>query len=405
MLEYNFHSNFHHYFDRSENLNIFFSFNFINYLRLVAKLPIKFLNENVSALNDKFDINLYLESEDTVYGKVYIKKFDELSKISLFENSEISTFIGKVNVSGLKGTYRVSAQINYKYDLYDYVNEKIQDDNVPDNLKTLLYNLKLIMDQSFAYYEYNSPSIINTYKFESDLISFDKKKIYLSSLYDIYDTEINISEYNNFVTAYSELKKIFYNGDVPLTKYIDDKIYSLNGDVDKTNYLNSILRLLQNNDIAVDYKQMCYEQNIFKVIQDLERQKYKKNLSYETLSTSLTTTVCDNNLFAIQNNVKELEGSDILFVANFYNNIPEFTENEFWKDDITKIPIYLLDILSKCKIFYLSDIDKISASMSWRQLTNLELDSLNSGKYLCKINSDKSYVNDYLIENYFILVK
>lgn len=405
MLNYTYNSNFHYYFDRNHNLNVFFCFNFINYLRLVVKIPSKFLGQNIDFLNSLFDINLFLESEDGVYDKVYIKKFDEVSKVSASLNQEVTTFYGKVNVANLKGSQRISVSINYKYDFYDFITQRLQDDTLNDTIKSALLNLKLIIDQTFAYYEYNTPSIVNQINFESEKINFDRKKIYLSSLYDIYNLNINNEEYVNFLSGSSETKKITYDGEVPITKFIDMREYSLNGEIDKINYEKSILRLLQNSDVILDYKEMCYEQNLYKVVEDLERQKYKIRPSYEVLTTSLTTTVCDNNLFAIENNVKELQGSDILYVANFYNNVNGFLENEFWKEDLTKIPVYLIDIFAKTKIYYLNAVDKYSMNMTWLQLTNEALENLEPGNYLCKINSDKDYINDYLIENYFILVK
>jgi hypothetical protein len=42
---------------------------------------------------------------------------------------------------------------------------------------------------------------------------------------------------------------------------------------------------------------------------------------------------------------------------------------------------------------------------TWEPLTKESLNLLNNGRYLCMISADKDYINDEIIENYFILEK
>ena len=46
-----------------------------------------------------------------------------------------------------------------------------------------------------------------------------------------------------------------------------------------------------------------------------------------------------------------------------------------------------------------------SLNEDWRQLTKEELTNLSSGRYLCMISVDKPYIQNSIIENYFVLEK
>ena len=97
--------------------------------------------------------------------------------------------------------------------------------------------------------------------------------------------------------------------------------------------------------------------------------------------------------------------SDVLYLTAFLSNFDIIDINEYWSSDIKLLPVYLLEILTNYKVYYIKELNDQSLNEDWRQLTKEELTNLNSGRYLCMISVDKPYIQNSIIENYFVLEK
>ena len=115
---------------------------------------------------------------------------------------------------------------------------------------------------------------------------------------------------------------------------------------------------------------------------------------------------CDNNLFNdLPQNTKKLNDSDLLLLSHCFNNISNLEISDFWANDITLLPVYILDVMSKYSIYYLKNIDEESMRQTWSLLNREEINNLQQGNYLCKISTNEELLYDSLLENYFILNK
>ena len=402
---------FNYFFTIDKKIAVFFSVNFIEILRSKTEIPEDFIKENIDFLKNQYNIKLFLTDKNNKYTE----SFDFLTTIELFRNSQFITYYATLDISNLTGKYKIIGNIEYSYSFYDYVSIQADNEELKLEDQSKFIKLKLIMDQNNVFFTHSAKNNMNIYSFESDLISFNKNIPHVSN-FNFINTKfteiVPYDEYRNFINDVSLIKGTTYDGNLPVT-YFSNNIeeYALDFNLttktgDQSKYQTVMMNLLQNDSNSLDYKEFSSIQNIF--LSKSEKNARKQAVpSYTKLNNNLESLACDNNVFTtpISSKTSYFKDSEILLIANYFNNIKDFKIDDFWKDDSSLIPVYLLDIFSTYKVYYLNSINPKSMSNSWTNLTNSELENLNPGKYLFKVHSEKDFVNPYLIENYFLLVK
>lgn len=403
-----FNTPFHYYFDRDDNLNCYISFSIKEFLKTYSSFP-EIYDDPVFSSN----ILNYLEFKfllQTIEGKII--KAENIEFLNIFDNTNIITFFSKFKNTTIPQNFLVKVVVKFRDGFYDYL-AKIANDEIANPLlilpagdtKIFSKTLKLNFDKKFTNF-YKPTNESSQYEFISDYIKSVDRRVKVSNLYDIYSSRINYENYFEFLTAKEEEKKEFYNGRVPITSYIKDKnINYLNfnlrektGELDK--HLDLSISLLDNLKNRMDYKKLSFSNNIF--INDTRKIDRTTLLPNDTIS-SLQSNSCENEIMKADR--QELLDSDMLYITTFLSNFDIIDINEYWANNIKVIPVYLLEILTNYNIYYLSNIDEQNLHETWKQLTKEELLQLNTGKYLCMIRADKPYIQNSIIENYFILEK
>ena len=402
---------FHFYFDRNDDFNCYMSFNIIEFLKFNSQFPEIYDNDEFAFyIKNSLKFNFYLQNND---NKNF--EFDHYETVKLFESDEVITFFLHSETKKLVGKYLVKCLVTFEDGFYEYLVNSL-DGKIDGPLfglteskfQILAKEIKVILDKKNT----NQKGICNlqrTYEFFSDYINFEKKEIKVSNLYEIFSKILSVKSFNDFITLKETSKQTIYNGTVPITSYIKDT-KSLDLDFklkDKTgsisNHLDLSISLLNNLKNKLDYKQAGFIENIFlpeKIVRQVPRTEIKP---YETI-LSVQSDACDNSLF-IKPVIKELLDSDIILMATFLNNFGIIDINEYWVDNIPLLPVYLIEILTKYNIFYLKEINESSMYETWLPLTKDILNNLGADRYLCMISVDKMYIQNSLIENYFILEK
>lgn len=401
-----YYDNFSYYFDRGQNLNVIFSFNFYKFiLDNVPNSTIDFALLN----KDKYSIKVFLTKENQF--KNYIELFDSYTKVNLTTTPFfVDTYFCSKRVSNLSGNYRVMVKISYGSIESDYLNYEIplsiQNSSKLNNLK---YE-KIVNEPKYAFFEQKSNNVENQYIFMSEDININLKDKYIYNLYDIYSNNITYDNLSNYLSSLEESRGIKYDGSLTSNNYYDQEQKPLdfnfiNNSGDKTNYINLVTKIFQNSLQEKQYKEICYSNNLFIQTSKNDRNRKESIKSYEVLAGSLTSTACENDLFNEYSKKSEILSSDILMLSFCYDNIYNLSINDFWKDDITLLPVYVLDVKTKYKMYYMSSLLPDSMTQNWNLLDRTTLENLTSGNYLCKIVNDEIYLTNLLMENYFILNK
>jgi hypothetical protein len=410
-LNTQFNTIFHHYFDRGDNLNCYVSFNFINFIKSSSEFPEIYDDANfLSKILEQVQFRFYLQNENATN----IKEIKNISRYRIFPDQPIITFFLRHDVKQIKGNYQIRCLINFEDQFYKFINE------VPPNeacvyfnlseyqYSTIISDLKLIIEKKFIN-QFQPSNLAQTYEFYSDYIKIVDKSIKVSNLFDIYRNIITFEAYDNFIRQKELEKQYTYDSILPITKYIkDQKIYDLIfGLKTKTgnlnNYLDLSLSLLFNSLNRSDYKKTSSLENIF--LENIVQTKpNKKAINPYDFISSLQSTACETSIFSALD-IEKFKESDILYIATFLENYDFLRVDDFWTSDYKNMPVYLLDIATKYNVYYLSKINDDSMYETWEPLTKESLNLLNNGRYLCMISADKDYINNEIIENYFILEK
>jgi hypothetical protein len=401
-----YYDNFSYYFDRGQNLNVIFSFNFYKFiLDNVPNSTIDFALLN----KDRYSIKVFLTKENQF--KNYIELFDSYTKVNLTTTPFfVDTYFCSKRVSNLSGNYRVMVKISYGSIESDYLNYEIplsiQNSSKLNNLK---YE-KIINEPKYAFFEQKSNNVENQYMFMSEDININLKDKYIYNLYDIYSNNITYNNLSSYLSSLEVNRGIKYDGSLTTNNYYDQEQKPLdfnfiNNSGDKTNYTNLVTKIFQNSLQEKQYKEICYSNNLFIQTSKNDRNRKESIKSYEVLAGSLTSTACENDLFNEYSKKSEILSSDILMLSFYYDNIYNLSINDFWKDDITLLPVYVLDVKTKYKMYYMSSLLPDSMTQNWNLLDRTTLENLTSGNYLCKIVNDEIYLTNLLMENYFILNK
>lgn len=408
-----FYDNFHYYFDRNKFLNIYFSFNFIELLKTLSSIPRGFVEKYKEFFIQNYSINLFLYDLDNKF----IKNINIKEKFNLFEDVDLDTYNAVVDSSDLKGKYKIVGVLNFNQSFYDYVLIKSREITASVEDKNYFNKLKIILNESKFSYTNSKAQIGSKYSFESGEIDFNTASFYASNLYEIYKRKIKIETYSRFIEKLSLEKGVEYDGNIPLTKYIaaKQKEYeeiNLNFNLiektgDRSSYQNLLMAVLQDVESPFNYKEFSSLQNIYVVDGSKERKKTQSIQTYEKLNDNLQSLVCDNNIFSQtrESVLRDFKDSEVLLLATYINNVKDLEIDNFWREDFTLIPIYIIDIMTNYNVYFLESINKNSMSDNWKLLTREEIQNLKSGKYLCKIIPTQQYINKFLIENYFVLVK
>ena len=396
-----FNSEFHFYFDRDDFFNCYVSFNFLEFIKHNSEYPSIYDNEQfINTIKNNVKFNFYL------FDSTNIIKFDEISQIQLFENSNIITFLLRKNKKSLDSSYAVVCNIEFYDYLYQYITSEYSEFlGISEYQYSIFKNdLKSIIEKRYIN-SYMPSDPKRTYQFSSDFISFQTTEDKISNLYDIFSNNILLNNFKDFILSNETSRNITYNGNVPLTKHIkyNKEVKTLLYDYKEQvgnleDYLQASIGLLSNYN-RYDYKQIDFLNSIYLLTDDLKK-KEESIKSYETI-TSIQSTACENKIFN-QIQANELVDSDILYICNFLDNF-NIDLNQFWVEDYKKLPVYLLEVMTRYNIYFLEKINESSMSETWSLLTNEKLNNLNAGKYLCMISTQNSDVQKNLIENYFIL--
>lgn len=411
-----FNSPFHFYFDRNENFNCFVTFNVYEFLKNYSTYPqIYDIEEFYRQVLSSFNIEFYLLLEDKDSIRLHTEQLIKISDtqiVDLFNNNKLKTYLLNFDARSINRNYRVKGKISFSDKIYSYIQQFLQG-NVTNTLfaddkKTFLdiANTFRNAHEKKYYNTFNSFIPNSTHEFYSEVINFSKKSIKVSNLYEIFAPFINRDTLRNFIKTSETVKNVTYDGNLPINSYILDKqFYSLNYDVGKKvgnpeNYLKLSMSLLDNSKNRTDYKRYSYENNLFLVNDVTKRKSNETQKTYEYIS-AVQSTACENSITK-NSTVPELLGSDVLLTSTFLDNYPILNFNEYWIGEPNKIPIYLLEILTKYNVMYLTDTTE-SLDEKWQQLTKDKLENLTSGKYLCMISADQDYIQNNIIENYFVL--
>lgn len=404
-----YYDDFVYYLDRGKNLNVIFSFNFSKFILDSvpgSDLSFAFLNK------DKYRIKIFLTKEQQF--KNYIELFDSYDKTFLSTNSfYIDTYTCKKNVSKLSGKYKILVAISYSSLKNEFINSELSNNqNNPAVYNNLKYE-KIINEVKYAFFEQKSSNLDNQYLFYSEDIEIDFNKKFVFNLYDIYSDTITYANLFNYLSSLETQRGIKFDGSLTTNNYLDKEIKKLdfnfaNNTGDKTNYYSLMAKVFQNSRDQLNYNDINYVKNVF--IQSERRDRNRKEAipTYETLAGSLTSTACENNLFndTTQNiSVVTVKETDPLLLSFVYDNINNIEINDFWKDDITLLPIYFLDVQTKYKIYYCSELQTDSMTQVWKILDKQTMENLSSGNYLCKIINDSEYLSNHLMEDVFVLTK
>lgn len=403
-----FNSPFHFYFDRSDNFNCYVSFNVYEFLKNYSTYPETYeIEEFYTSVRDsiKLDFYLYIEDKDSIrlHTEQQIK-ISNVQEISLVDSNKIKTYFLNIETENIYRDYRVKGVVTFSDTVYDYIQKFIQK-NISLEIFPEIYKIKDSYEKK--YYNLFSVFVPNsTHEFYSEVISFYKKSVKVSNLYQIFNSSITKQSLLDYIEIYEKAKGLMYDGNLPITSYyVDNKVYSLNYNVQQkegntNDYLRLSMSLLNNLKNRDDYKKFSFNNNVYLLNELTTRKKIKTVNLYQTIS-AIQSDACENQ---IQNSkTPELPDSDILLITTFFDNFPIINVNDFWAEDPKRISVYLLDLLTKYNIFYLSNIQESTLDESWKNLTKEELQNLNSGRYLCMISADQDYIQDSIIENYFVL--
>lgn len=404
-----YYDDFVYYLDRGKNLNVIFSFNFSKFILdniPGSNLSFAFLNK------DKYRIKIFLTKEQQF--KNYIELFDSYDKTFLSTNGfYIDTYTCKKNVSNLNGKYKVLVMVSYASLRNEFINNELLNNQNNSAVYNNLKYEKILNEVKYAFFEQKSNNLDNQYTFYSEDIEIDFNKKFVFNLYDIYSDTITYTNLFNYLSSLETDRGITFDGSLTTNNYLDKEIKKLdfnfiNNSGDRINYYKLMTKVFQNSNDQINYNDINYVKNVF--IQTKRRDRNRKETvpTYETLSDSLSSTACENNLFndTAQNvTITTTKQTDPLLLSFVYDNINNIQIDEFWKNDITLLPVYFLDVQTKYKIYYLKELQTDSMTQIWNVLDKQTMENLSSGNYLCKIINESEYLSNHLMEDVFVLSK
>lgn len=398
-----YNSNFHYYFDRNNNFHSYVFFNFVEFYK--DYFPNAYFytqyDDFVEFIKNNIIFNFYLQD-------------DSNTKILNFENAVILPYYSqnflffKITKNAIQYSekFKIVCRISFEDQFYNYIssdkNNPILIQN-PYEYEIYKNYTKNILDKKYVN-DYKPINLKQTYEFESENINFSENVYKVSNLYEIFSENISLTNYTNFIDKYENIKKISYSGRVPLTSYIKQKnVYNLNFDIenkkgDSSNHLELILATINHNK-TIDYKETSFLKNTFI---DEERKAPTKTIKMFDHITSIESNSCEIELFKEQK-LKELLGTNILYVSTFFDSF-DIKDYSYWIEDYNLLPVYILELMTDYNIYYLSNIDENSLFEEWTPLLKTSLSDLKNTYCLCKIVSNNNILQDYLIENYFMLI-
>ena len=190
-----FNSEFHFYFDRDDFFNCYVSFNFLEFIKHNSEYPSIYDNEQfINTIKNNVKFNFYL------FDSTNIIKFDEISQIQLFENSNIITFLLRKNKKSLDSSYAVVCNIEFYDYLYQYITSEYSEFlGISEYQYSIFKNdLKSIIEKRYIN-SYMPSDPKRTYQFSSDFISFQTTEDKISNLYDIFSNNILLNNFKDFI--------------------------------------------------------------------------------------------------------------------------------------------------------------------------------------------------------------
>jgi hypothetical protein len=402
-----YHDEFSFYFDRGKNINVVFSFNFMNLIMDTINVH----DSNfLQTIKDDYKIRVFLTRQEE-YGN-YLQEFDDVSKTNLLNNLEIDSYFCKKYVGDLKGKYNILVKIYYGQEMQKYIDFELSKKHLDITERNHFSNIKIINEPKYAFFEQKSSNLYSEYNFISENIDMNFDKYFILNLYEIYQNNIEFQTIYDFLSLQEKQRGIPFDGTLA-TNYFYDKNSVSRLDYDFNNnrgitaeYFKLLTKIFSRSPEQDRYNKINFIDNVF--IQENEKTARKKTIQdYERLVDSLTSTSCENNLFQDYNEKKHmsLETLDILLLSLCYNKYKDLNIDNFWKENISLLPVYILDKHTKYKLYFLSKIENKSMTQEWSLLDKTNLENLKEGRYLCKISTNDVYLSNSLLENYFILNK
>lgn len=401
-----YHDEFTFYFDRGKYINVFFSFNFINLIKDSFKIDDSAF---LSRIKNNYKIKVFLTRKEE-FGD-YLQEFETVSKISLTKDNRFDSYFCKNYVGNLKGKYNILVKVYYGQELQKYIDFKLINKNLNSSERNKFSSLKIIDEYKYAFFDKKGYNLNSTYQFYSSEIDMNFKNYYISNLYEIFNNNITFTTLYNYLSSQESERGLIFNGILATNYYYDNSFYKLNynfkNNTGSKKEYNQLLVKIFRNDLNIDsYKNSNFINNIFNP--DLFRVKKVSNIkTYEKMVDNLTSTACENNI--IQDPIRfgniYQEYSELSLLSFCFEKYKNLEKNNFWKDDISLLPVYILDKKTEYKLYFLSEINSLNMGQKWNLLDKITLENLEKGNYLCKITTDDIYLSNSLLENCFILNK
>lgn len=401
-----YHSNVSYWIDREDFLHCVVTFNFIQFLSDRSSHPQIYDNAAFQKhINALLEFKFYLED-----GEIF-EEFDEVRELNLAQSEKLKTFLAIKKVNKIKGSFEFKGSIRFQDGFYKFVEQKVLENietsefGLDDyNDKILMIELKNIMDKK--YQSTFSPSTTDMfYEFYHPNIKIPENKLQVSFLRKLASNTIDLETYLTFIAERESDMNSQYSSNLPIFSWEENRAgpKRLSYDLEEKtgqleNYLTLSMKILRNeNYIDSDYL------NGISVLPDAKRLRNVTQNSFGKIE-GIQSDSCENELFS-STMPTDLKDSDLLYISYFLNNFDKIDINDYWIKFPLLLPVYLLEIISKYNVYYRSNIEEGSLYESWELLETKSVGDLPSGKYLCKICPNLMYLQDYIIENYFILEK
>lgn len=401
-----YYDNLNFFFDRDSNLNIIFSFNFLELLRDTNQ---KIEEDYLKLFKDDYQIKVYLMRQEE-FG-VFSESFESLEKINLFPDLNVDTYFCKKNIKKFKGKYKIFVRINFSSKELDYINLKLSPDLKPEIFNSLK-RTKLNYEENISDYVRKGFFPDNHYEFYFDEIDCTSTNYFISNLYPIYEKNISYSSLENFVNDNQQKRE-----KIDISKndyfYLNTNVFIENDEINYLDYnfsnetgnINNYDRLMLKIFNGEQGRKSIVRSSLqnLSIKQNNRKNKNREIFSYDKISGNFQSDVCENNLFSNLVEGREIKKSDFVFFA-FLLDKNSGLNSEIFRNRIN-ISANILDLKSDYKIYYLKSLNSESMTQNWELLTKRVGNNLLQGTYLCKVSTEKKYISDCLMENYFLLIR